>query len=207
MAPNAIHVIEYLNFGAMISCLALFAAFYTMSLTPVKRSAKRGERAWSDCVKFRLVATIFETLTVVTLIVWAIHPIPALDFKIFPEWWHAFLLGLVLLPPFLALAYVGMRDAGTESIRPSAETKLYGGIYEHVRHPQTLGEFPTWAIFGLMTNSWTALVVGSAFVVAYTPIMIKVEEADLVRRFGEEYEEYRRRVGCLFPRLRSMGKS
>ena len=35
-----------------------------------------------------------------------------------------------------------MKDAGSESLHPSKETVMYGGIYNYIRHPQALGEFP-----------------------------------------------------------------
>ncbi|MCF2141443.1 MAG: isoprenylcysteine carboxylmethyltransferase family protein [Candidatus Lokiarchaeota archaeon] len=147
------------------------------------------------------IASIFETITLINLILWAIFPIPNLFFPIFPKLWHALLTGILLLIPFGIIFSIGMRDAGKETMVPSEDTSLYTGIYKYVRHPQTIGEFPMWVIMGLMTNSWTATLISLIFIIIYTPIMIKIEEADLVRRFGEKYIEYQRSTGCLFPKL------
>jgi len=42
----------------------------------------------------------------------------------------------------------------------------------------------------------------AAYLVIYTPIMIHYEEADLIRRFGEQYIEYKKKTGALFPKFR-----
>ncbi|MHA1734120.1 MAG: methyltransferase family protein [Promethearchaeota archaeon] len=196
-------LVPVLNFAFLLASFVLFAVFYTLSLQPVKRSQEHGDAAWRQCAYFRLVASIFESVLVVNLVLWVFFPIPGWFLPIFPEWWEALLLGLVLMVPFGAVMAVGMRDAGKETMQPSKDTKLYGGIYEKIRHPQTLGEFPMFPLFGLMVNSWTAFFLGLVFILAYTPVMVRVEEADLVRRFGEEYEAYRERVGGLLPRIRS----
>ncbi|MHC1591876.1 MAG: methyltransferase family protein [Candidatus Helarchaeales archaeon] len=170
----------------------------------MKRSEKHGDAAWRQCGKFRLIASIFETVSVVNLILWVFFPIPGLQFPIFPVWWMAVILGIILIIPFGIIMVKGIHDAGKETMQPSENTDLYSGIYKYIRHPQTLGEFPMWPIFGLMTNSWLMFLVGLIFIIIYTPIMIKIEEADLIRRFGKKYEEYRKNTGCLFPKLQSL---
>lgn len=194
-------MIEIINFIGIFVSLFLFAVFYSLSLTPVKRAEKYGDKAWKQCANFRLISSLFETLTVVGLILWVLFPIPNLFLQIFSQWWEAVLIGMLLLIPFGLILLKGMRDAGRETMYPSKETSMYSGIYRFIRHPQTLGEFPMWAIFGFMTNSLTAFLIGLGFVLIYTPIMIKIEEEDLIRRFGEKYREYKRQTRCLIPKI------
>ncbi|MHA1698101.1 MAG: methyltransferase family protein [Promethearchaeota archaeon] len=197
------NIFAILNFLVLISALILFAVFYSLSLIPVKLSKKYGDESWDKCGRYRLVASIIESITVFNIIIWVFFPIPGLYFPIFSEIWISIIVGGLIIVPFGVIMYKGMKDAGTETIRPSKETGLYGGIYNYIRHPQTLGEFPMFPIFGLMANSWTIFFIGLIFIIIYTPIMIKIEEDDLVRRFGDEYIEYKRNTGCLFPRLKS----
>ncbi|MHA1230578.1 MAG: methyltransferase family protein [Candidatus Helarchaeota archaeon] len=197
-------LIEIVNFISLISSLIFFAIFYSLSLIPVKRSEKYGDAAWKQCGIFRLIASIFELISVINIILWIFYPIQSLDFKIFPEFWKSIALGIILLIPFGFILFKAMIDAGKETMQPSKDTKLYSGIYKYIRHPQTLGEFPMWAIFGLMTNSWIIFLIGLTFIIIYTPIMIKIEEADLIRRFGEIYIEYKKNTGCLFPKLQTL---
>jgi len=185
----------------MIGALFLFALFYSLSLTPIKRSEKYGDKAWKQCGYFRLIASFFETITVINLILWVLYPIEGLYFPIFSELWKSIVIGVIVMIPFGIILFKAMKDAGNETMMPSKDTKLYGGIYKSLRHPQTLGEFPLWPIFGFMTNSWLIFFIGLIFIIIYTPIMIKIEEADLVRRFGDEYIEYKKNTPALFPKL------
>ena len=74
------------------------------------------------------------------------------------------------------------------------------GIRRRVRHPVYLGhlcEMLAWSV-------GTGLVVCyalTALAVITGAVMIRMEDAELERRFGEEYLEYRRRVPALLPKL------
>jgi protein-S-isoprenylcysteine O-methyltransferase Ste14 len=72
------------------------------------------------------------------------------------------------------------------------------GIQRYVRHPLYLGTLLViWGVAASPLGFATA-----AFATIYVRVGIRYEERDLVRRFGERYEAYRREVGMLFPRLR-----
>ncbi len=93
----------------------------------------------------------------------------------------------------------GRRLVGQAELTSSGEMKR-DGIYGRVRHPRyaamlisTLGAClmaarpAMWCVAGV----W-AVVVG---------MMIRIEERELVARFGAAYEEYRRTVPALIPRF------
>jgi len=44
----------------------------------------------------------------------------------------------------------------------------------------------------------------TAFLVVFIPINIYYEEKDLIRRFGDKYQNYRKQTGALFPKLRKI---
>jgi protein-S-isoprenylcysteine O-methyltransferase Ste14 len=77
---------------------------------------------------------------------------------------------------------------------------VISGIRNRVRHPIYLGHFCemlAWSIgtglavcYGLMVF---ALITGA--------IMIRLEDAELEKRFGVEYREYRKKVPALLPRM------
>ncbi|MHA1898092.1 MAG: methyltransferase family protein [Promethearchaeota archaeon] len=186
--------------------LVLFAVFYSLSLSPVKRAEKYEDKAWEQCARFRLIASLMETMTLIDIVIWVFHPIEGWYMPIFPNIVISLIVGAIITMPFGIIMFKGMKDAGKETMMPSSETKLYGGIYKYIRHPQTLGEFPMFPLMGLMVNSWTIFFIGLIFVVIYTPIMIKIEESDLLRRFGDEYAEYKKNTGCLLPKLSSLRK-
>lgn len=72
------------------------------------------------------------------------------------------------------------------------------GVYSHIRHPLYLGEILRNIGFTLILFSLYGLVlviVGSLFL----PFRIEIEERLLLEKFGQEYEEYRKRTKRLIP--------
>ncbi len=177
--------------------------FYLLSLQPVKRAEKRGEKAWNDCKKLRSIGGFFELTSVINLILWIWFPLPIVDsWIIHPNTWIGIIVAICIAFPCIIIMFLGIKAAGSETLSPSKDTDMYGGIYKYIRHPQTLGEFPTFIALGFAFNSWFLVLISALFIFIYTPIMIHYEEEDLVRRFGEKYREYQKRTGALFPKLR-----
>ncbi|MHA1197870.1 MAG: methyltransferase family protein [Candidatus Heimdallarchaeaceae archaeon] len=193
---------EWINLALMISSLILFSVLYFFSLQPAKLSERMGEKAWTFCRNLRLAASFFELIAVVTPILWIWFPIPNIDWKIFNVWWLGPVLSLIIFIPGAVLMYIGVRDAGKETLTPSEETEMYGGIYKYIRHPQTTGEMPMFPALGLALNSWFIVIVLTVFVIIYVPVILIVEEKDLVRRFGESYKEYQKTTGAFLPKIR-----
>lgn len=178
------------------------AYFYTLSIQPMKRSAKYGDKAWRDCKNFRAIGGLAEFISSANLILWIWFPLPIVsEWIISSNIWIGIIIGTCILIPGIYLVIRGMKDAGAETLTPSKETKMYSGIYNYIRHPQTLGEFPMFIAMSFMFNSWFLVILSSLFIIIYTPIMIHYEEIDLVKRFGENYTEYQKRTGALFPKM------
>ena len=74
------------------------------------------------------------------------------------------------------------------------------GIRARVRHPVYLAhlcEMVAWSV-----GTGLAVCYGlTAFAVAAGAVMIRMEDAELEQRFGEEYRKYRQSVGAVFPRI------
>lgn len=83
---------------------------------------------------------------------------------------------------------------------PKKEHPLYGGIYEKIRHPQAIGEFPLWWVLAFLLDS-PFLAVYSIVWIPIFLIMCLAEEKDLLLRFGDEYAQYQQRTGFLIPRF------
>lgn len=79
-------------------------------------------------------------------------------------------------------------------------TLVTGGIYRHMRHPMYAAHL-LWGIAQvLLIGNWIA---GPVLIVSFVPLYIERatrEEAILIERFGEEYREYARHTGRLWPR-------
>jgi protein-S-isoprenylcysteine O-methyltransferase Ste14 len=110
------------------------------------------------------------------------------------------LIGLLLMVRTVAL----FARAGEGTLAPWDPTSrlVVQGPYRRVRNPMIsgvgfilLGEAATFGSLGILI--WFALFAAANAI--YMPL---VEEPGLVRRFGEEYERYRRHVPRWLPRLR-----
>ena len=72
------------------------------------------------------------------------------------------------------------------------------GIRARVRHPYYLAHLLHLSGWALGTGS-AAVWMLEAFAIVTGAVMLPLEERELVRRFGDEYRQYQRRVPCLFP--------
>jgi len=72
------------------------------------------------------------------------------------------------------------------------------GPYRFVRHPLMVGALVF--LWGQPTMPPELLLLNAGLTV-YVLVAIRLEERDLVRRYGAAYEDYRRRVPALIPGL------
>ena len=115
------------------------------------------------------------------------------------------LFHLLISSPFLIagpwLAIKGVRETTLKVAETHrTETIVATGSYEVVRHPQYLG--------GLLAHAGISFLLSAWFSLLFTPVMAAIiylisrkEEEELIREFGKEYEDYKKRVPMLIPRL------
>jgi protein-S-isoprenylcysteine O-methyltransferase Ste14 len=196
-------MIAWVNLGILILAGVLFTVFYVLSVSPARMETRIGEVAYARCARHRLVASAFEIVAVGSYVVYFFYPLPVGLARTFPwPWWVSALIAVAIGVPAAYLMFLGLRDAGEESLAPKKEHTLYGGIYDKIRHPQAVGEMPFWWVFGFALHS-PFLVL---FSFAWVPVFVLIswaEERDLVIRYGQAYEEYRARTGAVWPKRRA----
>jgi protein-S-isoprenylcysteine O-methyltransferase Ste14 len=106
---------------------------------------------------------------------------------------------VALLHAFLRFVVEGV---GTPAPVAPTERLVVGGLYRHVRNPMYLAVAATIAGQGLVLGSLTLLVYAAAFLAVTAAFVRLYEEPTLVRRYGAEYDAYRRGVPAWRPRLR-----
>jgi protein-S-isoprenylcysteine O-methyltransferase Ste14 len=194
-------IISWSNF-LLINIFTILAwYFYIKSAMPAHLEEKIGEKAWNDCKRFRRFSAFFLSILVIQMILWVWFPIPGLTIIVHPNPLIPSLLGVIIATPLTAILMQGIRDAGKETMSPSQDTELFRGIYKYIRHPQMVGELPWFILIALFLNSLFLILYSIFVLMIIFPITIHYEEKDLVKRFGSEYIEYRKRTGCIFPKI------
>ncbi len=105
---------------------------------------------------------------------------------------------LVLLHSFARFALEGV---GTPAPVAPTEKLVVGGIYRHVRNPMYVAVLSIIAGQALLFASWAVVLYGVVMGIAMASFVHFYEEPTLVRRYGDEYETYRRAVPSWLPRL------
>lgn len=83
----------------------------------------------------------------------------------------------------------------------SQDRLVITGIRARIRHPVYLGhlcEMLAWSVGTGLVVCWSL----TAFAIATGAVMIWMEDAELEKRFGNEYSLYRRSVPAVLPRVR-----
>jgi protein-S-isoprenylcysteine O-methyltransferase Ste14 len=195
-------VIAWSNF-IILNAVAVFCwYFYILSVQPVTRSEKFDDKAWVMAKRHRLITGALMGVMTVNMVLWLWFPIPILAWPVHPLWLVSILIGLIIALLTTPIWIKGVKDAGKEAMVPSQSTELFGGIYNHIRHPQMVGEMPWFVIIALFINSLFLTIWAIIMIIIVTPIVIHYEEKDLIKRFGDKYREYQKRTGAILPRIR-----
>ncbi len=115
--------------------------------------------------------------------------------------------GLAIALPGLGLALwttllFGRHGEGTAAPWDPPTRLVVRGPYRHVRNPMISGVCALLLAEALLLASPPLAIWFLLFVLGNAVYLPRVEEPGLLRRFGEDYAEYRRRVPRWIPRVR-----
>lgn len=188
-------MIEWINFSILLISVILAFIFYRMSVKPVALEQKIGDSAYKKCTLYRTIGGIFWITVGLNYILYFFYPLPIPSFRYFPwHYWISLIISLVIFIPAGFLTYKGYNAAGRETAAPTKEQKMFGGIYNKIRHPQLIAESFIWLAIGFLLHSPFLVIFSFVwFVVIY--FWARSEEEDLILRYGESYVEYRKKTG------------
>lgn len=119
-------------------------------------------------------------------------PTPAFSLRAPFAW---LLMGTGIGIMILAAAQFTRHGTTVNPMQPErSESLVTDGIYRLTRNPMYLGDFFILLGWGLYLASFPALLASGLFVLWIDRVQIPSEESALVKRFGESYETYRRKV-------------
>jgi protein-S-isoprenylcysteine O-methyltransferase Ste14 len=107
-----------------------------------------------------------------------------------------------------AVAAVGLaiRAAAAGHLQKGQRLAI-SGPYARTRNPLYLGSAVLAVGFVAASRSWVVAGLVAAYYLALYPFLMRREEAELRRKFGNEFDEYARRVPLFWPRLRGAASS
>jgi protein-S-isoprenylcysteine O-methyltransferase Ste14 len=94
---------------------------------------------------------------------------------------------------------------GTPAPTAPTEELVVGGLYRYVRNPMYVGVGLVIAGQCLAFRSLPLVAWLAVFVIAVTVFVVAYEQPTLSERYGASYDDYRRRVPAVLPRLRPRG--
>jgi len=110
----------------------------------------------------------------------------------------------ILAGAAIAVAGLAIRAAAAGHLR-KGEAVAMSGPYARTRNPLYLGSALLAAGFVAAGRSWIVAALVAAYYLAMYPFLMRREEAELRRRFGNLFDEYAKRVPLFWPRLRGEG--
>jgi protein-S-isoprenylcysteine O-methyltransferase Ste14 len=125
---------------------------------------------------------------------WSSLPLPA-----WMRWIGVGLLGLTAVLFTWTFRNLGTNLTDTVVTRQK-HTLITTGPYRFVRHPFYVSVLLGFISTSLIMANWFVLAFGIVGFVLFA-IRIRIEEANLLARFGDDYCRYRERTGAFFPRL------
>lgn len=191
----------------MNACAVSMITISIPALMPVTREEKIGQKAWKQAAICREIGGFIELIWLINLILWIWFPIPQLDWILSKNILIGIIIGIIIAAPSLTLLLLGMKAAGKESLSPSKKTEMFGGIYRYIRHPQNLGEFLLFLALPFIINTLFLIIWMLIVIIILLPLLIYIEEKDLIKRFGDSYLMYKRNTGAIFPKFKSWDKN
>jgi protein-S-isoprenylcysteine O-methyltransferase Ste14 len=124
-----------------------------------------------------------------------------------PYWVPMRLLGVILLVAGLLVlgqAFVRfvVEGLGTPAPIAAPERLVVGGLYRYVRNPMYVAVLAAIVGQALILGQVSLLLYAAADWLIFAAFVRWYEEPTLTRRFGADYEAYRRAVSAWWPRLR-----
>jgi protein-S-isoprenylcysteine O-methyltransferase Ste14 len=111
---------------------------------------------------------------------------------------------LISIPFVMVGAWFGIKGVNQTSLKVAethrTQTIISSGVYSIVRHPQYFGGLLAHVGFSFLLSASYSLFV-TLLMTFLVYLLSKKEEEELIREFGNEYRDYKKKVPMLIPKL------
>jgi protein-S-isoprenylcysteine O-methyltransferase Ste14 len=198
----------WLGVTAMFPAM-IWSGNFAIGLTPTSkqimfRRSNEGKTSW-------ILAKTFAQIVVVWSLILIVFPmlIVQIEAKIgIPRFSFTFQqISAITVFPFISL--IGLSAAytmakigrGTPLPIDTASKLVVKGIYKYVRNPMAISGVGQGLLVGILLGSPLVLLYALSGGFIWQIIFRQLEETDLAKNFGAEYEDYRRKVRCWIPKF------
>jgi predicted DCC family thiol-disulfide oxidoreductase YuxK/protein-S-isoprenylcysteine O-methyltransferase Ste14 len=161
---------------------------------------------WWNLVKTISQAAVFWTLflVVVPWLIFSVETFAGVCHFSFPNQAVFAWVGFTLASSLGIWSGVTMAIAGKGTPLPSdtARELVRSGPYRYIRNPMAVAGLAQAACVGIWLGSYGTLFYVFVGMVLWNLAVRPIEEADLQKRFGEDFEQYKRSVRCWIPSFR-----
>ena len=108
---------------------------------------------------------------------------------------------IIFLVPGAYLGISGVTEMGLKAAETHRVDRVIStGVYARIRHPQYLGAILSHIGASFLLSGYFSLLVSPVVIIINYTLCWK-EEQELIREFGGEYEQYRKSVPMLMPKI------
>jgi protein-S-isoprenylcysteine O-methyltransferase Ste14 len=143
---------------------------------------------------------------------WAclIHPLMVGGELLLPSW-VAVPVGLVVIVssallrrPAILGGFTFAHSLSIYLFFPEHGSRVSGGVYSYLRHPAyAMGIYMSLG-FAILRNNLPAILVALIFAAQHS-LVIRLEDKELVERFGDQHRRYVKETPAIFPRFHDLG--
>ncbi len=178
--------------------LLVFLFSLCISLLITWRTQVKGKQIALSLVGLAIGSTLARALAFVVIICLPLIDQPRIsDTIVLP------IIGMILVLFGIFLVIIATRELSKAEFRGGRgipEKVITTGPYSIIRHPATVGFISAFAGWSLVWAAVYSLCLVPILIIAVV-IETSWEERNLEKAFGDEYREYKKKVGMFFPKI------
>ncbi|MCH8245212.1 MAG: isoprenylcysteine carboxylmethyltransferase family protein [Bacteroidetes bacterium] len=160
----------------------------------------RSKEGW----KMGLFRLVFALLLYLPIFAYMIRPAWMSWSEIaLPEWMRLTGLGMgIIVIPLIYLVFRAIGSNISETVFTKESHRLITtGIYTRVRHPLYMVSALALVSFSLLTANWFIAAMSVISMALILAVVVPKEEKQLIQKFGDDYRNYQKRSGKMWPRF------